>query len=120
MKRCLLAFALLAAFSWDARSAPTYDDFVIKPEDTIKMGPVGLDHRFEVTLCATRARELLEFTGKHVGQTVVFCWVETNQATRGETIYCNGFIVKTPIRDGVLRLGWPHINLKTGRLFVGA
>jgi hypothetical protein len=118
MKRCFLTLALLVAVSLGAKASPSYDGFIIRPEDTIKMGPVALDHRFEVTLNVGKARELLEFTRKHVGKTVAFCWMESNQSTHSETIYLNAFTVESPIRDGILRLEWPHTNWKTDQLFV--
>ncbi len=111
----VLAVVLLPSFA-RAAAEPTYDAFCISRADATRVTKKNGDAQLEVTLRAGKAREFLAFTRRHVGQTVIIAWMETNPIDKGTTIYSNFLTVKAPIGGGVIRVTNPHARARPGTL----
>jgi len=118
MRRWLLALLALLIFAPLAKAAkePTYDAFCISRADAMRVVKKNGDEQLEVTLRAAKAKEFLAFTRRHVGQTVIIAWVETNPADKGLTVYSNFLVVKAPIGNGVIRVSNPYARARPGTI----
>jgi hypothetical protein len=118
MRSWLLALIALLMFAPWAKAAkePTYDAFCISRADAMRVVKKHGDEQLEVTLCAAKAKEFLDFTRRHVGQTVIIAWMEPNPASAGMTIYSNFLVVKAPIGNGVIRVTNPYARARPGTL----
>ncbi len=99
-----------------AAAEPTYDAFCLSRADATRVVKKNGDEQLEVTLRAGKTREFLAFTRRHIGQTVIIAWMESNPADNRITVYSNFLVVKAPIGDGIIRVTNPHARARPGTL----
>jgi hypothetical protein len=101
-----VAILLLAGLPTTIKAVPTYEAFLVTPQDVLKQTVVtkAFINRIDVTLTPVKSAEFLMFTKRNLGKSAIIGWLTVNKSTNRDLIQLTTIIVHTPVTDGRLHV----------------